>query len=120
MNITLNIENDEQFRQHIKDAIDGQIRGIVRSEVNRVVVDEVARVLPAIVNGWRFNEKADVFIEKAVGKIINNHASEIGFTNSFITDLVNKKVGIALEHHDWNVIVDTLAKEKIKAMLTNG
>ncbi len=117
MTVTFNIENDEQLRQHIKNAIDGQVRSIVREEIAKTVADEVARVLPKVTTTWGFEKKINTVIDKAVDKIVKAHAVELGFNNVFIYGLVNKKLDAALQGQDWKKIVDDVAKDKIKALI---
>jgi hypothetical protein len=117
MKVTLNIENDELLRQHIKDAINGQIRSIAREEIAKTVTNEVARVLPSVVKQWGFNDSFNTFLNNAVGKLVATRSAELGFNTTFINELVNAKVEAALAGNDWKHIVDTIAKEKIKAMI---
>jgi Glu-tRNA(Gln) amidotransferase subunit E-like FAD-binding protein len=117
MKVSFNIENDEEFRQHIKDAINGQIRSIARQEIAKTVTDEVARVLPKTVSNWDFDNRFYEILNKAIDKMVTTHAASIGFNTEFISEVVNKKVEAALSGKDWNAIVDNIAKEKIKAMI---
>ena len=43
MQVTLNIENDEQLRSYIKDLIKGQVLSIVREELKEMIQTELER-----------------------------------------------------------------------------
>ncbi len=119
MNITLNIQNSDELRAEVKSLIKGQVDGMVRSDFHHLVLDELKRMIPTI-SSWEQRAvatKVDKAIDMAVTNMVNAYAKEIGFSNQFISDLINKKLEAALAGHDWKNIVDAVAKEKIKAMV---
>ena len=79
MKIILNIENDNELRDHIKNAIDGQVKSIVRQQIEKTITDEVTRVLPIVANRWAFEERIDKAIENSITQIVKKHSTDLGF-----------------------------------------
>ena len=51
MRLSIDIREDAELRKHITEMIEGRIRGIARSEIERVVLEETRRILSGNVSG---------------------------------------------------------------------
>lgn len=113
MQVTLNIEKDEELRASIKNAIDGQIRSIIRSEVNAIVIEELSRILKGSLT-VSLDKKINYFLDKAVTKMAEEKMTkDPNFSVQNIVQRLNNEIDKAVSGNDWNQIVNTIAKEKI-------
>jgi hypothetical protein len=44
MKVNLNIEEDDQFRSHVRNLIEGQVRAVLREQLNGIVAGEIAKL----------------------------------------------------------------------------
>lgn len=120
MKVSLNIENDEELRLYIKECIRGQVLSIVRDEFIEVVKSEINRKVSLI--GTRdFDYLQKEAFEAAAKQILSKNHGINDWDNSFVkpllTEILTKKINAAIANTNWKSIVDTLAKEKVKALI---
>ena len=120
MNVTLKIENDAELRSYIKECIKGQVLSIVREEFIEIVKAEITRKIGTIGNRDFDYLQKEAF--NAAAKEIVLHKNGItDWSNEFIkplaTEILNKRVNEAVKNTNWKSLVDTLAKEKVKALI---
>lgn len=116
MKVTLNIENDAELRAHIKDAIKGQVLSVIRDEFKAIITEELTRIFKGI-DARTFDNQLKKSMTEAISEILVTSHNVIDWNNAFIEPFVNKKLDQALGRTDWNKLVDTLAKEKVKALI---
>jgi hypothetical protein len=119
MNVTLKIENDAELRAYIKDCIKGQVLSIVREEFLGIVKEELNRKTK---NFETMNFKT--MTEQAVKDVVRDHLYSIGirdwsaeWLNPQISTILEQQITKAIHNKNWNALVDTLAKEKVKALI---
>lgn len=116
MNITLNIQNDQELRAFIKDAIKGQVLSIAREEFLQIVRDEIQRKIKGT-DDSQFYRMFRSAMENACLKILRDDHNVMDWNKTFISPIVSAVVSNTLKGTDWNKLVDQVAKEKIKELI---
>lgn len=121
MNVTLNIKDDAKLRNYIKECIKGQVLSIVREEFIEVVKAEITRKIGTIGNR-DFDYLQKEAFEAAAKQIVLKNNGISDWNNEFIkpllTEVLNKRINEAVKNTNWKSLVDTLAKEKVKALIS--
>lgn len=76
MLININIEQDEDFRKHIKDMIAGQVRAILRDELAGIVSGEIAKLRIMQPGDTTFSQMIDAAVNNAVQRITREVQAE--------------------------------------------
>lgn len=121
MTVTLNIENDAELRAYIKDCINGQVLAIVREEFVEAVKAEIVRKIGTMATRNFEAMQKDAFEAAAKHIILKNNGINDwnnDFINPIASAIVNDRVNKAVAGIDWKKAVDTLAKEKVKALIS--
>ena len=116
MKVTLNIENDKELRAYIKDSIKGQVLNIVREEFLEIVKEELERKIKGT-NAYTFKIMQQEAMTKATSNILYKEHNVVNWNRDFIEPYINKKLDDVLKHKDWKLLVDNLAKEKVKKLI---
>lgn len=121
MKVTLNVENDKELRDYIKECINQQVLSIVRDEFLEIVKSEILRKIKSIGNR-DFDYLQKTAFESAAKKIILPESGIFDWNDEFIKPLasiiVTDRIEKAVKGVDWKKIVDTLAKEKLKSLIS--
>lgn len=116
MKVTLNIENDQELRAHIKDAIKGQVMAIVREELLATIKEELERKVKGISSqNWDYLVKDA--LKDNVKDIIRNEMNVSQWSDNWIKPIVSSLISPLIIGKDWNKMIDDLAKEKVKSLL---
>lgn len=113
MKVTLNIENDKELRAYIKDAIKGQVLNIVREEFLQMVKEELERKMKGT-SDYAFKNMQQEAMTQATKDILYKECSVYNWDSSFIKP---KKLDEVLKSTNWKLLVDNLAKEKVKKLI---
>ena len=116
MKVTLNIENDQELRAHVKDAIKGQVLSIVRDEMLDMVRNELDRKIKGM-GEYTINKIIGEAMIVAVEKILRKDHNVSAWGDSFISPVVEKCVTKAIERKDWDKLVNDLAKQKVQSLI---
>lgn len=116
MKVTLDIGNDKELRNHIKDCVRGQVLSIVREDFLEIVKEELNRKLKGV-SEFRFESMMKAALTEAIAEICRKEHNVKKWDDSFIKPFVDTAVHNAIQGKDWNKLVDQLAKEKVKALL---
>ena len=116
MKVTLNIENDAELRTYIKDAIKGQVLNIVREEFLEIVREELERKIKGT-SEYTFKIMQQEAMTKATSKILYEKHNVLNWNTDFIEPYINKKLDDVLKGKNWTLLVDSLAKEKVKKLI---
>lgn len=116
MNVTLNIENDQELRSYIKDCIKGQVLSFVREEFQDMVMQELSRKMKGA-GTPQFEKMYREAFEMAIRQILYKEHKVSSWNSDFITPVVEKNVKEAIKGKSWDKLVDDLAKEKIKQLI---
>ena len=116
MKVTLNIENDAELRAYIKDCVKGQVLSIVREEFNTIIKEELERHLKKTSTA-NFDFLLKNAMKESVGNILIREYGVSSWGTDYIKPYVSEKLTAVLANKDWNSLIDTLAKEKVKALL---
>jgi hypothetical protein len=121
MNVTLKIKDDAELRNYIKECIKGQVLSIVREDFIEVVKAEITRKIGTIGNR-DFDYLQKQAFEAAAKQIVLKNNGISDWSNDFIkpllTEVLNKRINEAVKNTNWKNLVDTLAKEKVKALIS--
>ena len=117
MKVELNIENDDELRSHIKDAIKGQVLSIVRDEFLEIVRSEISRKIEST-NQKAFDYLFNEAMKKAITDLLRSEHGVSEWYGSFIEPIVKKHVEDISSKKDWNKLIDQAAKEKIKTLIS--
>ena len=116
MNVTLNIENDAELRAYIKECIKGQVLSIVRKDFVEMVQRELERKIKNT-DQYNFNVMLREACKEAVAAILYKEHNVGTWSSDFIKPFVDAKIDEAIEGKDWKLIIDQLAKEKIRSLI---
>jgi hypothetical protein len=116
MKVTLNIENDVELRAYIKDAIKGQVLNIVREEFLEIVKEELERKIKGT-SDYAFKNMQQEAMTQAINNILYKEHNVYTWNHSFIEPYINKKLDESLKNKNWTLLVDNLAKEKVKKLI---
>ncbi len=120
MKVTLNIEQDEQLRAAIKDAIKGQVMSVTRDEISQIVRDEIGKKI-ANRDVQYMTRLLEISMRYVIENILYKDYDIPGWQNKWIEPTITKyldsKVKEALKGKDWNKVIDDLAKQKIKELI---
>ncbi len=79
MTVSLNIENDAELRQYVKDLISGQVKSVVREEIKAMLKD----VLHTKIKDTNI-PNVEYLMKLEVAKMIEQELALRGFNASFI------------------------------------
>lgn len=118
MNVTLNIENDNELRTYIKDCIKGQVLSVVREEFVEMVHDELERKVKGI-DERRYDQIHKAAAAEAMKDILYKEYGITTYNTDFIKPFVEQAVKRAVDSVtiDWDKTINQLAKEKIRSMV---
>lgn len=116
MKVTLNIENDVELRNYIKDCIKGQVLAIVREEFHEIVNQEINRKLKG------YNDTAFVSMFKEamiieIRRILYKEFNVDSWSDKWIVPIVSQKLTEYFDKKD--NLIETMVKEKIKHLAQN-
>ncbi len=116
MRVELNIKNDEELRDYIKEAINGQVLAIVRDDVFNTVKAELHRKInlmsgDSIVN--LMSSAARVVIKDILYKHFGVSEWDKTFIKPFVESIVEQNIG----NTNWDKLIEDMAKDKIKKMI---
>lgn len=66
MQVNINIEEDAEFRKHVKELITGQVRAILRAEMNGIVAAEIAKIRLLDPKSPQLGELVSQQVDKAI------------------------------------------------------
>lgn len=120
MNVTLNIKDDAELRNYIKECIKGQVLSIVRDEFIEIVKAEITRKILTMGNR-DFDYLQKSAFEAAAKEIVLQKNGINDWSNDFIKpladEILSKRIEKAVAGIDWQKTVDNLAKEKVKSLI---
>lgn len=116
MKVTLNIENDVELRTYIKDAIKGQVLNIVREEFLEIVKEELERKIKGT-SDYAFKNMQQNAMTKAIIDILYKEHNVDKWNYTFIEPYIDKKLDDVLKNKDWSLLVNNLAREKVKKLI---
>lgn len=116
MKVTLNIENDQELRAHIKDAIKGQVLAIVREEFVKMVKEELERKIKGA-DSRNFEYLYKQALKEAVGDILYKTEGVSNWNKKFIEPFANERLNAVISQYDWNKLVNDLAAAKVRALI---
>lgn len=115
MKVTLNIENDAELRAHIKDAINGQVKRVIREEFYDITKDLLHRKIASVAQ-----DRLGHLVNTALSQIIHDPNGNYPKADlrAFIEPSLTTMLDSAIKNTDWEKVVSDLAKEKIKAIIS--
>ena len=117
MTVTLNIQNDQELRTYIKEMIKGQVMAIVREEFLNMVKEELERKLKGTTQP-NFITMQKEAMRRATENLLLHYHDVKSWDHSFIKPYVEERLDYALRGKDWKMLVDALAKEKVKSLIS--
>lgn len=90
MKVNIAIAEDEEFRQHVKDMISGEIRKILREELKGLVTGELARSRLLDPNSPTMNELINKRIMELVSAQLQNQLHNIPFSVRWNNEAQNR------------------------------
>lgn len=119
MNLTVNIESDDQLRKAVKDMIKGQVMSFVREDFHEMVKEELERKLKTTgENMWKNMMKEAM--EKSMRNILYKEFDIGRWSRDWVQPIVERIVNESVSKVDWEFKVDKMADEKIRKMLSDG
>jgi len=77
MKVNLNINEDEQFRQYVRDLIGGEVRRTVREHANEMVAAEIAKLRLLQPNSPAFSELVAKHMDSAIKTAIAKETTNL-------------------------------------------
>jgi len=114
MKVTLNIENDEELRLHVKDLIKGQALKIVREELLEIIKAELDRKIKGQDVDY-FNSMFKNQMKEAVKEILYKEHNIGSWSTAFVKPLIENSVAVTLGQNFDNIVMSAV-KEKIKQL----
>jgi len=118
MRLHFNIEENEEFRKHIRNAIDGQIRGIVREEFTRVVNEEVQRI--ARFTRTQLDEALKVAATRYVKHEVKKNLGgdfQFNWNTDWVVDAVSKIIDNKFKQNSVDIRIDKEIDKKVKELV---
>lgn len=116
MNISLNIENDQELRAYIKDCIKGQVLSIMRDELTAVITKELERKWKGL-DKSNFDRMIKESLKNATRDILYKEHGINRWGSEYIKPFVEELVKESVINTNWRKLVDDLAKEKVKSLI---
>jgi hypothetical protein len=116
MNVKLNIEEDKELRDYIKNCIKGQVLSITREDFVNIVTEEIERRIKGT-EKRNFDYMLQQSMTQAINNILYKEHGVSAWGEGFINPIIEKYVTKAIQGKDWNKMVDELAKQKVKALI---
>ena len=120
MKVTLNIQDDAELRASIKEAIKGQVLAVTREEITEIVKSEIGKKIQNSDTQY-LNRLINESMKSVLQVILYKEYGVDNWSNTWIEPIITRylsdKVQDALKGKDWNTLVDTLAKQKVRELL---
>jgi uncharacterized membrane protein len=98
MNVTLNVNNDEELRLWIKDLIRGQIKSVVRDEIKLIIQETVNTKIEKVSAIANIDKEIKDVIDQKIRNSLNlNHSWNEDFIKKTTRELITAKVGEVLK-----------------------
>jgi len=91
MKVTLNIENDEELRAHIKDCIKGQVLSVVRGELTSLAKEELHKKVMAIATR-DLSSFVQTSVQTIIAKLLYEKCGVSDWSSSFVQPYIEKIV----------------------------
>ena len=117
MKVTFNVENDAELRAAVKDLIKGQVLSIVREEFVEIIKEELERKLKGT-ERYVFETYLRDSMKSAITSILQKEHKVGNWNSDYITPIVSQIVNKSIEGKNWDLMVDQLAKEKVRSLLS--
>jgi len=116
MKVTLNIEQDKELRDYIKDCISGQVKKIVREELMTLVVEEINKKVKGL-DKPHFDNEFRICMVASIGKELQKNHNIPGWEQKWVKPIVESIVEKYIKDYNWNLLIDDLAKEKVRKLI---
>lgn len=116
MNVSLKVENDEELRAYIKDAIKGQVMSIVREEFLEIVREELTRKIKGSVVNNSERLSREIMLEAMKGVFRSDIATADWYKDN-VQPMIKAAIANLIGSYNLKDIVDKAVKEKIKSLL---
>lgn len=112
MKVTLNIENDEELRLHIKDLIRGQVLSITREEIEAVIKEELNRKIKATsADNISYIYRNEV--KSAIKELAREDMKISQWNDDFVKPVLEEAVKETLKLIDIKKLVNSVARTKL-------
>lgn len=115
MKVTLNIQEDAELRNAIKEAIKGQVKSLVHDDLRKIAKDALEKKLSKAGNGLDYI--IGQAVQREVSDILHKNHNVNGWSNEFLKPFINERLNQVLASKDWNRLVDELAREKVRSLI---
>jgi acetoin utilization deacetylase AcuC-like enzyme len=76
MKINIDIKEDAQFRAHVKEVLSGQVRSILREELQGIVKAEIAKLRILQPESKTLSEMVDFHVQRHVKQLVSDSVAE--------------------------------------------
>lgn len=115
MTVTLNIANDAELRNYIKDMIKGQVLAVTREEIIETTKNELNRKIEGM-SSYQWERYFKDSLTRAVYKILEEQGVAL-YKNELVEPIVEVRVNELLKTLDINKLVEKVTVDKIKSIL---
>ncbi len=115
--VTFNIEQDSELRQHIKDSIKGQIKNIMREEIESIIKTELDRKMKGLPTA-----NFEFMLKESIRQVVKEKISaDERNTKEYISDyaepLICERIEKIIKEKKWDKEIDVLFKKRINDLL---
>lgn len=92
MNVTLNIQKDDELRKHVKELISGQVKSVVREEIKSIVTDLLSKKIRDTETPNINHIFSEEIRKQVLKEMPESTYSNDGFIRTEAKKLINKKI----------------------------
>ena len=112
MFVTLNIKEDKELRNYIKDMIRGQVTSIVRDEIKDIVRDELNRKIKGKDNG-AFDANIKKEMKSAIVDILRTDHNVTSWNNKWMAPAIIETITPYINKINWEKSLNDIVRERI-------
>ncbi len=129
INLTVDLNSDEELRSYIKEMIDGQAKSILRGEFKELIRDKAVEILANKKDYDRtisqaINSVVEREVKNSINRIMNektsrNYFSLDGYVRSRIDEKINSTIGDILSKVDIENVMRNRSEKMVEQLFDN-
>jgi DNA-binding HxlR family transcriptional regulator len=114
MNIKINLQEDEQLRNEIKNIIRGQVKKIIKEELKDLIHQEFLSELKKSL----YKKKAETLFDEELHTLIKTQVDRLAVTDEFHNKIIKPIAERIISDHLSNLNLDDMVETLAKNMIT--
>ena len=117
MQVTLNIQNDEQLRSYIQDLIKGQVLSIVREELKEMIQTELERKIKGFDKTNNFDYIVKLTLREGVRSLLQSRHNVVEWNTDYIKPFADRFIEESMKSVDFDRLVNQVADAKVQSII---